>query len=1033
MKLFLKILTTLVALFIVLLIGLNLYFTDDRLKSMILPEANEAIGRDIQVEAMSVTFFRTFPRFGVSIGNFVLPSDNDQHHVASLDELLVSVKLFPLIGGEIAIGELSMIGPDVNYIVYEDGTTNIDFLLELVEEDPETAAEEESGYAIAIPYFTLRNASVSYDDRSEKTTMKIQGLDADLSLRFTDLIESTVDANLENLSVSMDGENVVENLTISLQQESVLDTDREILTLNEGTLSIRGLALNLAGEIKNWSADAPEMDLQFTSSSENFGELLRLAPPEYDEYLSGLETSGSLIFDGSVSGKVAEDSLPQFNALVEVSEGYLKNPDLPEAIRDISFKIDVTNNLLEIAEFQARAGDNSLSGSGNIERPFDEDGIFSLEANGDVDLSTVGSFYPLDEVGIEELRGLVSLDANANGRLDQPESATFNSDFTLTDGLLKYADVPQPVEDINAVIRASDDLLRIESSGLKAAGNSFSMNGSVARPLAENERSFDITADLNFDLATIKDFYPIDEDTLTMRGNLTANATLRGKADPDKIEQALQNSRIEFRNGYLSHKSLGKPLEDITLVANASGTLLQMDEARFKSGNNNLQMNGNVENYLGDNPIFDVTVRGDALLSDLSAYYSLEPWLNELTGDATLNLQAKGPAGDPQHIALNGTFELQNVNASGDSLALPVTDLNGKLTATPEAMTLENFSMNYGSSDFQVEGRLENYLGFLQEHETEATMPKLSGSYRSKMLNTDEMIDWEAEAEEEPIPIDLPELLSTVNAEIDSLIYFGIIVTDLKGEARTNPEQILLDNATANLFQGEASGRMTWNAKDPERTDTRFVGRLDSLQASSFFRDMNIFGSKGNIHEYLSGSFSADTDYFTEFDVFLNPDPGTTKANGSFGMTKARLNGHPIQEQVAAWLGSSEIENLALDQWTANYVIQDTVLSFDNFRMTSDSLGLELDGTQHLVTDRINYQAELILPARFKNDIASVLSGRAADALTREDGKIGIPLKFTGTSENPRVAPDEKVIEDILKKFLKEDVGEALKKLFGGG
>jgi len=1032
MKLFLKILAALVVLFIVLLIGLNLYFTDDRLKNMILPEVNEAIGREVQVETMSVTFFRTFPRFGVSIGKFVLPSDDEQPNVASLEELLVSVKLFPLIGGEIAFGELSMIRPDVNYIIYEDGTTNIDFLLELAEKDAEAEPEEEPVYAVAMPYFTLRNASLLYDDRTEKISVQFQGLDADLSLRFTDLIESTVNATLEGLTLAIKGENYIENLSLSLQQESLLDMDREILTLSEGMLSIRGLAVNVAGEIKNWSAEAPELDLQFTSSSENFGELLRLAPPEYDEYLSGLGSSGSLIFDGSVSGELAEGRLPQFNILVEVNNGYLKNPDLPEAIRDIRFKMDVSNTFLEVAEFHARAGDNSLNGSGSIERPFEEDGLFSLEANGDVDLSTVGSFYPLDELGIEELRGSVSLNANANGRLDQPETATFTSNFTLTDGLLKYADVPQSFEDINAVIRASEDLMRIESSGLKAAGNSFSMSGSVARPLDENERSFDITSNLDFDLATIKDFYPIDEDTLTMRGNLTADATLRGKADPDQIEQTLQNSRVEFRNGYLSHSSLGKPLEDITLIANANGSRLVLNEARFKSGNNNLQMSGNVQNYLGDNPIFDVSIRGEALLSDLSAYYSLEPWLNELTGDAKLNVQAAVPAGDPQDIALNGSFELQNVNASGDSLSLPITDLKGKLSATPESITLEDFSMNYGSSDFQIEGRLQNYLGFLQEHETEATMPTLSGSYRSKKLNTDEMIDWDAEVEDEPIPIELPELISTVTAEIDSLIYFGMVVTNLKGKGRTNPEQILLDEATATLFEGKASGQMTWNAKDPERTDMRFVGRLDSLQASSFFRDMNLFGSQGNIHEYLSGSFSADTDYFTEFDVFLNPDPATTKASGRFGMTKARLRGHPIQKRVAEWLRSSEIENLALDKWTATYVIQDTVLTFENFRMTSDDLGLQLDGTQHLVTDRINYQAELILPARFKNDIASVLSNRAADALTREDGKIGIPLKITGTSEIPRVTPDEKIIENMLKKFLKEDVGGALKKLFGG-
>ncbi|WP_340106187.1 AsmA family protein [Rhodohalobacter sp. 8-1] len=1030
MKLFLKISAGFLIFFILLLVGLNLYFTNDRLKSMILPEVRSAVGTEVQVEQMSLTFFRTFPQFGVELQNFVLP-DPDGETVASLEELLVGVELFPLLSNEISISHLRLNRPVLNYRVYEDSTSNIDFLLDAPQEETDPDAE---GYAITIPEFTIQSANVNYRDDTSNMLVTLEDLNANISLQFADLIESTVDATLGSLSASLDGASYVENLSLSLNQESTVDLENEILTVTEGVFSIRGLGLNLAGSVSDWSSDAPVVNLQFNSSSENFGELLRLAPPEYDEQLAGLETRGSLQLDGSVSGSITEDEIPAFDLIVNVSDGYLKNPDLPDAIEDINLSLTANNEIATISEFSARAAENSVTASGTVERPLDDNAVFSIAFDGDVDLATVSRFYPIEEFGVQDLRGLLAADMTANGRIDLPEDATLSGSFTLSDGTLQYAGVPRPIEQINARIQASQDRIQIEESGFRAASNRFSMSGSVADPLDDENRSVDLSATLNFDLASIKEFYPIDEDTLELRGQFDANVVLSGRADPDEIERLLQRSTFELRNGYIDHRLVGKPLEDITLTAEATGTRLSIQNARFVTGENSLAMNGSVSNYLGDDPVFDLNFDGNAVFSDISSYYSLEPWIQELTGTAVMNLRARGPAGDPTQIALNGSLVVSDVNARGDSLGLPVTGLNGTLSVSPDVMTLEEFIMNYGSSDISLNGRVQNYLGFLEEsHSSTATMPSITGNYSSNLLDMDEMIDWDEESDpDEPFPIELPAMTSNVSAEIDRLLFFGIPITNISGTGRTTHEQIIMEEATAKLFDGTATGRMVWNIPDPLQTNMSFSGNLDSLSAESFFRDTGFLGEDSRFHQHVTGAFSTNIDYSTDLDRTLTPDVTTTEANGSFGMTRARLRGHPIQEKVADFLKVDEVRSLALDEWTATYTITDAILTFEDFRLTSENIGIELEGTQHMVSDKINYTATLLLPARFKSGIASVISGRAADALQREDGTMAVPVLITGTSSNPQVRPDTELIQQIIRDALREGAGNALKKLFNG-
>ncbi|MDX1585908.1 MAG: AsmA-like C-terminal region-containing protein, partial [Balneolaceae bacterium] len=984
-------------------------------------------GREVQVETMSLTFFSTFPQPGLSISKMSVPGDTPEDTLVSLDNLVVGVKLFSLFGDEISINEVILDKPKFTYRIYPDSTTNLDFLFETEAEEDTTA----SGYAVNVPYFEIINGNFGYMDETTATDLRFQDLNATIALRYADLIESTVDMELGGLYATVGSTRYAEGLPLSLSQSSIINLEEETVNLSSGTFSIRGLGLDLSGSISDWS-NAANVNLNFSTSSDNFGELLRLVPAQYHEQIEELETRGTLAMQGNVSGALNSEELPRFNASILVENGYLKNPDLPQAIEDIQLNAKASNELITVENINAKAGSNTLSGNGTLENPLDENGAFSFSVKSNVDLSTISSFYDIGQFDIEEMSGQMNLDATGQGNRAKPEAARFNADVRLTNGTLKYRGVPKTIQDININAKADQDLVTISNFNLAATPNTFSLKGTIRQPLQEANRTINLDTNLRFDLASLKDFYPISEDTLEMNGLLTAQATLDGKAD--QIERSVKSGSITLKNGFLFYKPLGNPIRDITFESVLEGAKMTITEAGFRSGENNLKVGGLITNYLGEDRSVDLKLEGFALLNQITNYYDLEPTITSLDGSARLNLRAQGRPDTPAEMNFIGRLDINNMNMDGEGMVQPISNLNGMLKLSPASASLDSLSFNFGNSDMLISGSLENYREYFKEKEVRNITPLLKGSYYSQFLNVDEIIDWsDTTGANEPVPIDLPDLNSTVTAGVDRMLITGVNIRNLKARASTTPTQIQLNEAAAEMFEGKATGSLTWDVPKPDSTMITFNGSLQGVRAERFFEEYKVLGPKSRIHEYISGAFSSDLEYYSALNRFLDPVIGTTEMDGNFGMTKSRLKNHPLQLRIASMLNAQELESVSLDEWKSTYTVSDTVLTLKNLRLTSSDVGLELNGTQHLVSQRINYQMKLLLPARFKKAISSILTTQATEALTQENGSIMMPLRVTGTLNNPNVKPDEEVIKPIIQKYLKDKAGNALKKLFGDG
>lgn len=914
MKRFLQILGILVGLFLLLLVGLNLYLTDDRLRSWVLPPVQETLDREVTLDRISYTFFRTFPRFGLILEGFELPSSTAEEPVARFDALTVSVKLFPLLSDRLEITELELTRPEVTYRVYEDSTTNIDTLFpESDETAPEPETDSASSFQIEIPQIGITDATLHYFDATSDMQATMEGVTADIALSYGEEIQTRMDMTLESISAWSGEETLVENLSLRFEQQSRLHLENQLLQLEESQLSIRNFTLQLNGEFRNWSEETPEIDFSIRSASDQVGELLGLLPPSIQENLQGVQSEGAFTLEGWIRGPLSEGEIPPFDLTATIEDGSLQHPDLDTPLEQIQLNLRATPDQVTISEFRARALENRIQAEALIDQPLSDDAPFTFSLESEADLGTVHRFYPLSENGIERLEGILSLQASGEGRMDDPESTRFETRFTLEGGALQLADVLDPIEEIEADVEANQDRILLHNTSLQLGGNQLQLTGEISEPLAEE-------------------------------------------------------------------------------------------------------------------PTMDLNIEGLGQLPEIHRYVPLEPWINELEGTARMDIRLTGPMKDPAAVALNGSMNLSDVAMRGDSLSLPVTRLNGELQATPQQLDLTQFGMYYGRSDFSIQGTVDRYMGILGEHETESTMPAIRGSYHSRLLDMDEMIDWEEESEE--ILIELPSMTADVDARIDSLVIFETEITDIQGSGHLRPDQLRVQEATAQLLGGSARGNLVWEVPQPNRTRIRFEGGLDELQVDAFFREFPMFGENSRVEQYVTGAFSADVDYDSELDAFVQPDITTTRAEGSFGMTQARIEGHPMQERLATWLSAGEFRSMALDEWTALFAIEDTVLTLEDFSLTSGNIGVEMNGTQHLVSDEIDFIVELFLPSRFRSGLASVLSSRVVDALQRDDGIIVVPLRMTGTMESPTIAPRQSAIEDLIRDTVRDQGEQLLRGLF---
>lgn len=1012
MKKLALILGIIVLILLILIGGLSLYLTDERLRSHVLPAVQDATGRDVQIERLSYSLFRTFPRFGLIIEGVDVP-DPREDKLASVERVMVSVNLMPLIRGEISVHRLQIDRPEFTYIVYRDGTTNLDDFFP--EEPPDDEPAELPD--LDLSEIIITGAIFGYQDFQTGNAVRMDDLNLRSSLRFSEVLESTMDLTLGSLDVTIEGQQMVSGLRFSLSQTSELDLAGEILNIRDGQLNLLGLGLALEGSVSDWGGGEPLVDLRVDSESDDFGALLDLVPPEYEDLLGDLETGGELEFVVTLQGRISEEEVPSFEARAVITDGFIRHSDVPERISNITLRAEAVNDLVTIHAFEATAGEARLSASGEIRNPLEEGAQFSFSGSMNADLSTADLYVPLAEFDITELAGLVEMEASADGPLRTPEDSRFDVTVKLTDGRIVHAEVARPVEDILVELRATHREVRIDQATARSSDNFVSATGRVTSPLDMDAATFQFSGEVALDLATIKEYVPIDEDTLAMRGSIRVRGSANGRVnEPDEAAFDLD---VELTDGYLAHHELGQAIDRLTAQAKITHREVTISESSVRSGSNRFTMTGSIGNYMEDNATFDLRINGLLALGEMNAYYPLEDELGlVMDGRVNSNVRLRGRIDDLEAVRLDGNVTAENVNMTSPDLMLPLSDLNGELVFRGDDLETRDIRFLFGESDYHLSGSVRRYKSLMYEP-GEADPAVFSGRFRSEFFNADEFMDFEELPEPEPFDAWLPNLSGSLDVEIERMQFFAMEATDIRGTLEMTPNYIASDDARLAMYGGTMDGSFRWDVFAVDHTGFTFAGNLVDMRVEQLFQDFDL-GGRSRLAEHVEANINASTDFYAEFDEYLEMDMMRLRTYGDFGMDEARISEHPTQVSLANLLGLSELRDLSLDEWTANYDVADGVMTLEDFNLTSRDLGLNLSGTHNLIDDRLDYRAEVVLPGTWADRLGDRLPSQGVDALTREDGKLVLPITIRGTSESPRPGFDDSAIRERMEEYLRD-------------
>jgi hypothetical protein len=556
--------------------------------------------------------------------------------------------------------------------------------------------------------------------------------------------------------------------------------------------------------------------------------------------------------------------------------------------------------------------------------------------------------------------------------------------------------------------------VRIDDFRARASENRVQLSGLVTQPLNLDKTRFDLSYDLVSNLATLKDFYPISEDTLALKGSFSSKGSVKGLYK--EMEKATVSGSITLQNGYLMYTELGKkPFENIQFNGSLNGQALQFDTASLQAGSNRVEARGSIRAILSDKPMADLTVKTDFNLAEAGDFVPLDPELKQLKGRAQSDLTLRGPITEFEKMYFVGSLVLDKVGVEHDSLPKPITDLNAKMRFNEQEVNLEQMVFKMGASDLDIKGAMRGYMAVFSENGAEPA--QLTGSLASRFLNLDEL--YPMSGEEEEVLLVLPNMNARLSASIDSMIVFASPVTQLNTTLEMSPKRVIMRNGSFRLFGGTIRGAFTFDVLNPRASLLDFAGELIDVRIETFFKEFPVFGSKTKIHEYLSGGINFNTDYKTALDSYLNPQTSTTDATGSFGMSAVRIRNHPIQIALADFLKVPELKDIGLNEWQTNYVIGKSMLNIRDLKMKTRDIGFELDGTENMSTDQITYQAKIFLPKRLSSAITQVLPAEASRALVQPDSTFLLPLTISGTYTKPQIGLNQEVLRGMVDAYVK--------------
>lgn len=629
----------------ILLLVIPLLFKG-KIINVVKEEVGKTVDARIEFPDISISFIKNFPNLNVTLDQFSVAGKGrfNEDTLLTVKKISLTLDIMSVIKGEqYVIKKILIDEPVINLKVLGDSTANWDIVKMEPSKQDETSSDTSSAFSIAMNNFRINNATIVYEDKPNKTSASIAGLEFTLS---GDLSAGTTTLKTESVinSLTVDYGNVRYMNKASVKFDAVINADMQnkLFTFEKNTLSVNDLKINFDGWVKMLE-ESYELDIKFNTPDTEFKSVLSMIPAIYSKQFSDVKTSGDFKLDGFAKGVYENDNLPAFGLELQVSDAMFQYPQLPASVKNINIGVSIANKggsadntLVKVEKFHTEIAGNPLDFTLGLATPVSDPEI-TFTALGKLDLSSIEKIYPLDQ----KLTGMLTANLELAGKMSSLDNKNFDGFKAI--GSLQIENMATGAKGTSTELNIKSMLFKFSPAFLELASFEAGMGSSDIKASGKITQYLDYllkNGTLKGVLSVTSSYLNVDELMPKTSNTTNSDSTIAGDNAPIELPE-----RIDFT----ASCAITRMKYDKMELTNIRGQVtlrdkkLNLDDLTMNGFGGTVQTNGYIKT-VKDMPIeVNITANLNQIdIQQLSASFSsidsIAPILKKIKGNTSMSM-----------------------------------------------------------------------------------------------------------------------------------------------------------------------------------------------------------------------------------------------------------------------------------------------------------------------------------------------------------------------------------------------------------
>lgn len=619
-----------VILAIILVIGVNIYFSDEKIREIVVKAANDNLGREVIIEKAEVSFWGGL---GVKLENVAV---NNPANMAENERLLEAQKielklsLIPLLFSEYRIDRLLIESPVLNLIKNIDGTTNYSFNLN--DTLGKKTSDETKAAAALVTFNQLKvsDGKLKYTDDSTKSNLSFNNFSLSTSLSNPYNNHYRSEGNIDIDEGSFGFGISVKSVRMNLFWEADYDPDKKYLTLKNSGLKVGDLEFNLSGEFTHRNEKSGRFVIQ--SDRVEARKLFSLISAEENNMLEGFNIDGSFSLNAELIYDDSKDPSLVYTGNAVISDMMMTYADVDGELKFKNAMLDLKPDNLRFNIQDGSFDNKPLSGQfvvDNFKNPY-----LNGDLKGEIDLVFLKPFMPAENE--HDLSGQTRFDLKVAGLIDNIENLDVTGEIKIINGSYSSLLIPEPIDTFTLDAYFDNRLLKVNNFKSKSKRSNVSFSGRLTNVIpflfADSSEVENIQAVLDGNLKAecklllFRQYLP-QKSSPELKGDLDLDLSLRGNIiHPTTINAS---GLVLINNGYYNDSLLPEPVEKFNTRIKVFPDSIRVEEFRAFFTSSDMSLSGTmikplpyllpIENLNRQNlakPIFNFSLKSNILNID---------------------------------------------------------------------------------------------------------------------------------------------------------------------------------------------------------------------------------------------------------------------------------------------------------------------------------------------------------------------------------------------------------------------------------